>query len=75
LLIKATLKKSALLSSDADSPHGFWARRHPSDAIEDRDGTRQYDGSTGSVAVNGSGRATLVAMVQTADLWEGNDGT
>lgn len=30
---------------------------------------------TGSVAVNGSGRATLVAMVQTADLWEGNNGT
>ena len=28
---------------------------------------------TGSAAVNGSGRATLVAMVQAADLWEGDN--
>ena len=52
----------------------FRASLPPSDAIEDRDDARQYDGGTGSVAVNDSGRATLVAMVQTADLWEGNNG-
>ena len=47
----------------------------PSDAIADRNDARQYDGGTGSVTVNGSGRATLVAMVQAANLWEGNNGT
>jgi hypothetical protein len=36
--------------------------------------TRHRDGGTGSVAGNSSGCATLVAMVQAADLWEGNNG-
>ncbi len=31
-------------------------------------GRRQYDGGRGSVAVNGSGRPTLVAMVQAREL-------
>ncbi len=37
---------------------------HLSDAIADRDDARRRDGCIGSVAVNGSGRATLVAMSQ-----------
>ena len=37
---------------------------HLSDARADRDDARRRDGCIGSVAVNGSGRATLVAMSQ-----------
>ena len=37
---------------------------HLSDAIADRDDARRRDSCIGSVAVNGSGRATLVAMSQ-----------
>jgi hypothetical protein len=35
---------------------------------------RHRDGGTGSVTANGSGCATLVAMVQAADLWKGDNG-
>ena len=48
---------------------------HPSDAIVDRDDARHCDSVAGSVTANSSGCATLVAMVQTADLWEGDKGT
>ena len=41
---------------------------HLSDAIADRDDARRRDGCIGSVAVNGSGRATLVAMSQGDDF-------
>ena len=39
-----------------------------SDAIADRYNARRCDGATGSVTANGSGRATLVAMVQASVL-------
>ena len=52
---------------------GFEARQQPSDALADRDDAQNCDGDTGSVAVNGSGGAALVAMVQAADLWEGDN--
>src|SRR5712664_304057 len=52
---------------------GSEPRLHPSDAIADRDDARHRDGSTGSVTANGSGCATLVAMVQAADLWKGDN--
>jgi hypothetical protein len=48
---------------------------NPSDAIVDRDDARHCDSVAGSVTANSSGCATLVAMVQTADLWEGDNGT
>jgi hypothetical protein len=46
---------------------------HPSDAIADGDNGLYCDGSTGSVAGGSSGCATLVAMVQTANLWKGDN--
>ncbi len=47
---------------------------HPRKVISDRDYARQCQGGTGSVTANSSGCATLVAMVQAADLWEGDNG-
>ena len=58
----------APLSCAADSRHGFWARLPPGATIADRDDARHRDGGTGSVTTNGSGRATLVAMVQAGAL-------
>ena len=37
------------------------------------DNTRHGDGGRGSITANSSGCEALVAMVQTADLWEGNN--
>ena len=48
-------------------------RLHSSDAIADGDNGRHRDGSTGSVTANSSRSATLVAMVQAANLWEGDN--
>jgi hypothetical protein len=39
-----------------------------------RDNTQHRDGGRPSITANSSGCAALVAMVQTADLWEGNNG-
>ena len=57
------LSNRAPFSCGAASRHGSWARQPPSDAIAGRHG-RHCDGGGGSVTANGSGRATLVAMVQ-----------
>ena len=46
---------------------------HSSDAIADGDNGGHRDGSTDSVTANSSSCATLVAMVQTTDLWKGNN--
>jgi hypothetical protein len=45
-----------------------------SDAIADGDDTRHRHDGTGSVIASSSGCATLVAMMQSADLWECNNG-
>lgn len=64
-------KRSPLLQSE----HPAMARAlwHPRKAIADRDDTRRRDGGAVSVTANSSSRATLVAMMQTADLREGDD--
>jgi hypothetical protein len=49
-------------------------RLRSSDAIADGETGPDGDGGTGSVTANSSGCATLVEMVQTADLWKGDDG-
>ena len=67
------LSNRAPFSCGAASRHGAWARQRPSDAIADRDDARHRDGGTGSVTANGSGCATLVAMVQASDLWKGDN--
>jgi hypothetical protein len=56
------------------APAGMRAERlRSSDAIADGETGPDGDGGTGSVAANSSGSATLVAMVQTADLRKGDD--
>ena len=47
---------------------------HSRKAIADRDDPLRRDGCAGSVTANSLRCATLVAMVQTADLWEGDNG-
>jgi hypothetical protein len=49
-------------------------RLHSSEAIADGGDGRHRGGGKGSVTGNCSGCATLVAMMQTANLWEGNNG-
>ena len=46
---------------------------HPSEAIADGDNGQHRDGNTGSVTANSSGSTTLVAIVQTANLPEGDN--
>ena len=53
---------------------GFGAPWHPSDAIADRDDPPRRKSCAGSVTANSSGCAALVAMVQAADLWKGDNG-
>ena len=54
---------------------GFGARWQPGEAIADRYDPLRRDGCADSVTANSLRCATLVAMVQTADLWEGDNGT
>ena len=67
------LSNRPLLYSNADSGHRFWARRHPSHAIAGGGTPGHCDGGADSVTSRSSGCATLVAMVQPADLWEGDN--
>jgi hypothetical protein len=67
------LSNRVALPCDPVSLHGVRARMHPSDAIADGDDARYCDGGAGSVTANGSGCAPLVAMVQAADLWKGDN--
>src|SRR5450755_2380392 len=60
--------------SNLSTMQGFGAPRHPREAITDRDDSPRREGCAGSVTANSLGCATLVAMVQAADLWEGDNG-
>jgi hypothetical protein len=46
---------------------------HPREAIADRDDPVSKRGCAGSATANGSGGASLVAMVQPADAWKGDN--
>ena len=59
---------------DLSTLQWFGAPWNPRKAIAAGDDARHRDGGAGLVTVSGSGCATLVAMVQTADLWEGDNG-
>jgi hypothetical protein len=60
--------------SDLSTMQGFGAPRHPREATTDRDDPPRREGCAGSVAANSLGCATLVAMVQAADFWKGDNG-
>ena len=60
---------------DLGTMQGFGAPRHSSEAIADREDPQRRSGRAGSVTCNSSRCATLVAMVQAADLRKCNNGT
>ena len=66
------IQSGALLRSSL--PACVLAHLHSGDPIADRVDAQHCDGVAGSVTENSSGRATLVAMVQAADLREGDNG-
>jgi hypothetical protein len=60
---------------DLSALQEFGTLCHSREEIADRDDPLRRGGCAGSVTANSLRCATLVAMVQTADLWEGDNGT